>query len=194
MKKSARQLQKEQTRETLLSAAYDVFSRQGITKTRMEDVAKEANVSHGTVFAHFKTQEALVEAVVGFYGRQMALETHLKAAEGAGLSAVLGAHLQGIAAHEAFYTRLVQESGQLPQGAKESFAGIQAAVSLHFSMALDKEGVTQRLHLPAHLLFGIWTGLVHHYLMNADSYAPGGGVILKHGDMLKASFLYLINR
>ena len=194
MKKSARQLQKEQTRETLLSAAYEVFSRQGIVKTRMEDVAKEANVSHGTVFAHFKTQEALVDSVVGYFGRQMALDTHQKAAEEASLSAVLDAHLQGIAAHEGFYTRLVQERGQLPQGAKESFAGIQAAVSLHFSMALEREGVTDKLHLPAHLLFSIWTGLVHHYLLNADQYAPGGGVIPKHGDMLKISFLRLINR
>jgi hypothetical protein len=61
-------------------------------------------------------------------------------------------------------------------------------------MALEREGVPQKLHLPAHLLFSIWTGLVHHYLLNADQYAPGDGVISKHGDMLKTSFLRLINR
>ena len=64
MKKTNRQLQKEQTKELLIKTAYMMFSERGIMNTRMSDIAKAAGVSHGTVFAHFLTQEALIENVV----------------------------------------------------------------------------------------------------------------------------------
>lgn len=64
MKKTNRQLQKEQTKELLLKTAYEIFSERGIMNTRMSDIARAAGVSHGTIFVHFQTQEALIEEVI----------------------------------------------------------------------------------------------------------------------------------
>ncbi len=193
MKANSRQQQKERTRERLLHSAYDVFSRQGITQSRMEDIAREAGVSHGTVFVHFKTQEDLIEAVVNRYCGEIAARTHDLSQDGDSLEAVLGAHLQGIGAHEAFYTRLVLEARRLPQGARDSFVGIQSVLSLHFTQALARDGTAERTQIPAHMLFSMWIGLIHHYLANGDLYAPEGGVIARYGPALLHAYLRLMN-
>jgi AcrR family transcriptional regulator len=71
-----RQQQKENTRRKLLDTALDVFSRNGITATRMSDIAEAAGVSHGTVFLHFESQEVLISAVIEDFGFRMASRTH----------------------------------------------------------------------------------------------------------------------
>jgi TetR/AcrR family transcriptional regulator, repressor for uid operon len=48
----------------VLDAAYDLFCRQGIQRTTMEDVARRARVSRITVYRRVRSKEALVEQVV----------------------------------------------------------------------------------------------------------------------------------
>jgi TetR/AcrR family transcriptional regulator len=48
----------------ILSAALLAFSKLGFTAARMEDVAREAGVSKGTVFRYFPTKSDLFKAVV----------------------------------------------------------------------------------------------------------------------------------
>ena len=114
MKKTNRQQQKEQTRQTLLKAAYQVFSQGGILNARMSDIAQSAGVSHGTVFAHFATQEALITEVIETYGGQIASRTHELAGGCERMEDMLRAHLAGIAEFEPFYSRLVIENRMLP--------------------------------------------------------------------------------
>ncbi|MGW0733963.1 TetR/AcrR family transcriptional regulator [Streptomyces sp. NPDC002851] len=52
------------TRARVLDAAYDLFSRMGIQRSTMEDVARRAGVSRITVYRRFTTKDALVEQVV----------------------------------------------------------------------------------------------------------------------------------
>lgn len=193
MKSTSRQQQKEQTRETLLQAAYEVFARDGITTARMSDVAEAAGVSHGTVFAHFATQEALMTEVIDTYGGKIALRTHELAGSCVRMEQILRAHLAGIAEFEPFYTRLVIENRLLPPAARDVWIGIQSAISFHFSQVAAREAKAGRIIVhPAHLLFNTWLGLVHYYLANGDLFAPEGNVIGRYGDTLVASFLRLI--
>lgn len=193
MKQSARQQQKEQTRERLLESAYAVFTRQGMVQSRMEDIAREAGVSHGTVFLHFHSQEELLEAVVSRYGGLIAARTHVLLESGAGLKGVLTAYLQGLNEYETFYTKLLLEARLLPQGVRDSFIMIQSVLSHHFSAALEREGYPKRLNLEPHLLYCMWVGLVHHYLQNSDLYGGEGRVIARHGETLMNAYLTLIN-
>lgn len=48
----------------ILDAAYELFCRQGIQRTTMEDVARRARVSRITVYRRVDSKEALVEQVV----------------------------------------------------------------------------------------------------------------------------------
>lgn len=192
MKKTARQLQKEQTRTALVKAAYDVFSVQGIQATRMADIAKAAGVSHGTVFLHFSTQEELVAEVIETYCGEIARETHQTAAACRTLREFLDAHLAGIAKHEPFYTRLVIENRLLPQEARDAWIGLQSAVSLHFSQALERGGEGTGAEVPLSIMFNMWLGLVHYYLGNGDLFAPEGGVLRRHGPALADNYIKLV--
>ena len=49
-------------RERVLTAARAVFAEQG-REAQMDDVARHAEVGVGTVYRHFPTKEALIEAV-----------------------------------------------------------------------------------------------------------------------------------
>ena len=54
----------DEARTRVLDAAYEQFSRMGIQRSTMEDVARRAGVSRITVYRRFDTKDALVEQVV----------------------------------------------------------------------------------------------------------------------------------
>lgn len=193
MKKTVRQLQKEQTKALLLKTAYEVFSKKGIMHTRMSDIAQAAGVSHGTVFVHFQTQEALIEEVVEVYGQKIALRTHELAESCGHLEELLRVHLSGIMEFEPFYTRLVIENRLLPHSARDSWVAIQSSISFHFSQAAQRELKPAEFGgVPDYMLFNMWMALVHYYMANGDLFAPEGNVIRRYGEVLIQSFMKLL--
>jgi AcrR family transcriptional regulator len=50
--------------DEVLGAALAVFSEKGFAAARVEDVAKRAGVSKGTVYLYFPSKEALIEGIV----------------------------------------------------------------------------------------------------------------------------------
>ena len=50
--------------DEVLDAALAVFAEKGYAATRVEDVAKRAGVSKGTVYLYFASKEALIEGIV----------------------------------------------------------------------------------------------------------------------------------
>ena len=194
MKNSARQTQKENTREKIVKAACAEFSARGILGTRMSDVAQAAHVSHGTVFLHFKTQEELVTEVIGAYAGKMAARMHELARSATTLREILAAHLAGIAEFEALYTRLALEARLLPEPCRSAWIGIQSAISLHLNQAAEQEMRAGRLKpMPAHFLFNAWSALVQYYLVNGDLFAPDGSVIGRCGSELVDQFIRLVS-
>jgi AcrR family transcriptional regulator len=192
MKKTLRELQREQTKILLLKTAYDVFSDKGIMSTRASDIAQAGKVSHGTIFVHFSSMEALIEEVVALYGQKIALRTHELADSCGRLSELLRAHLDGIMEFEPFYTRLVIENKLLPPGARDSFIAVQSAISFHFNQVVKREITDQDQGVPSYLLFNMWMGLVHYYLVNGDLFAPEGHIIQRYGETLIQNFLKLL--
>ena len=51
--------EREQRRRQIMRAAHDVFSVKGFTKTTMEDIAREAELSPGTLYLYFKNKDEL---------------------------------------------------------------------------------------------------------------------------------------
>jgi AcrR family transcriptional regulator len=66
-----RERKKQQTREAIATAAFDLFSERGFDSVRVAEVARKANVSEATVFNYFPTKEDLI------YSRWRAFETGL---------------------------------------------------------------------------------------------------------------------
>lgn len=54
---------KQETRERVLTAAYDLFARQGVAKTTLEQICQHADVANRTFFNHYPTRQAMLEAL-----------------------------------------------------------------------------------------------------------------------------------
>src|SRR6187549_3746335 len=56
---------REQTRAKLVEAATTMFARQGVERTRINEITDEADVGFGSFYNHFENKDAIVEAVLG---------------------------------------------------------------------------------------------------------------------------------
>lgn len=54
----------QKTRERILDAALDVFSRKGYYDTRMDEIVEESHASKGSIYFHFPNKEKLFMALV----------------------------------------------------------------------------------------------------------------------------------
>lgn len=53
----------EQTYHALLDAAIQLFTRQGVARTTLNEIAKEANMTRGAVYWHFDNKDAVIRAL-----------------------------------------------------------------------------------------------------------------------------------
>jgi TetR/AcrR family acrAB operon transcriptional repressor len=53
----------QKTRETIVDAAIRVFSAQGVSRSTLVEIAREAGVTRGAIYWHFKNKEDLLEAL-----------------------------------------------------------------------------------------------------------------------------------
>jgi len=180
--------QKAATRESIIDAAEQLFGEKGLLSTTTAEIARAAGVSHGALFVHFSRRDDLQQEVISRVGTRIARAVHDASTDGAGLEAILRCHLNAIAAEEAFYSRLLSEGPTLGMAARSAIIGIQSAVAHHLFA-----GETGRLPDMA-LWFNTWLGLVHHYLLNRDLFAPTGSVLERYGETLIAHFTGLVAR
>jgi AcrR family transcriptional regulator len=58
---------KEKKKAAILEAAIRVFSRQGLRKTKISDIAEEAGIGKGTVYEYFKSKDEVFAASFGYF-------------------------------------------------------------------------------------------------------------------------------
>ncbi|HHV65698.1 MAG TPA: TetR/AcrR family transcriptional regulator [Peptococcaceae bacterium] len=195
MEISARQVQKFNTRKKIIDTAYRIFSEKGFS-VPTSVIAKEAGVSHGSIFVHFPTLNNLLVCLLSDFGDKMGRSLHILAKKCDSLEDLLNEHLNVLEENEAFYTRLISEKNRLPDEAKSTFAFIQSTVAFHFSSVVEREiekGTVKKL--PVHMLFNTWLGLVHYYLLNREFFAGfNGPVIRKYRGELLSTYLNLIRK
>jgi AcrR family transcriptional regulator len=190
-----RKEQKERTREHLLQTAYQEFAKRGIIATKTLDIAQAANVSHGTLFVHFPTRDLLLIQVIEEFGLNLGKRLQQLAAKKQGIKSTLEGHIAVIQEYEPFYAQLVIEGPLLPPLARYKIFLIQSGIAAYLEKAakLDIEkGMIRKL--PLHLMLNTWLGLLHHYLVNRDLFAPGQSVLATHKSDLIHHFMNCISK
>ncbi|MDD3173034.1 MAG: TetR/AcrR family transcriptional regulator [Herbinix sp.] len=194
MKSLKRQIQKENTRKKIIETAYRIFSEKGFS-VATSVIAKEAGVSHGSIFVHFPTLNDLLVCLVSEFGDKMGESLHLLAKKDS-IENLLAEHLNVLEEYEAFYFRLISEINLLPNEAKSTFVIIQSKVAFHFSNIMEREikkGVIKKL--PTHMMFNTWIGLVHYYMLNKEFFSrPNESVLHRYKGELLSNYMNLINR
>jgi AcrR family transcriptional regulator len=69
----------QQTRDAILDAAIELFVNEGFEKTSMDAIALAAQVAKGTLYYHYASKEAMIDAAVERYAQRM--EARLRALE-----------------------------------------------------------------------------------------------------------------
>ncbi len=64
MTKTQKQLQSEQTRQRIITAATHLFVRKGFSGTSISDLAKASGLTKGALYHHFENKDALFFAVI----------------------------------------------------------------------------------------------------------------------------------
>jgi AcrR family transcriptional regulator len=194
-RKRSRDEQRAETRQRIIAAMLHVARRDGFREASTADVAKHARVSHGLVFAHFPTRDALLVDTITQLGIEITNAMHALVHEGAELREVLRAHLDCIADDEEIYARLICELPFLPARARSAWVGVQSAISEHLSHAYEAGVAAGDLdQMPVHLVFNTWIGLVHHYVIHRELFAPTDSVVRKHGRGLVDHYLRLLGK
>jgi TetR/AcrR family transcriptional regulator, transcriptional repressor for nem operon len=86
---------KGESRQKIVHAAATHFRRDGINSVGVVPLMKAAGLTHGAFYTHFKSKEALVEAVLA-EGVEENFEHLSKAAQSGGLAAVVNAYLSPV--------------------------------------------------------------------------------------------------
>jgi AcrR family transcriptional regulator len=187
-----RQQQEARTREKIIAAAMKVYAEQGFSVPTTV-IAKEAQISHGSIFVHFPTVEVLQTCLLEIFSQDIRAEIHILSESDNDIERLLNMHLDVLAKHEDFYKRLVTEAVYLPEEAKNTFIAIQSTLSIHFLQVLEHEIDGGKIkNIPFHLLFNTWLGLVHYYLLNGELFAPQGSVLERYKASLIECYLALI--
>lgn len=193
MKENKRNVQKELTRKKLIEVAIKLFGDNGILNTKTIDISKEAGVSHGTVFSHFKTQEELLDTVIEEVGNRIVSKLQELIDVKGSLEELLKAHINGLMEFEKFYTRLIIERRLLPESASNIYIIIQSSISFHIGEVLKKEIAKGKIiDTPIHLLFNSWVGLIHYYLTNGDLFTNEESILNNYGQDLINHYINLI--
>lgn len=193
MSQNKRQLQKEQTKQQIIKAAYEIYAKKGFSATT-NDIAKAINVSHGTIFVHFATRDDLLIYLLEDFGSVITSRLHELTEESEQIADVLYGHLNAIEEHEAFYTRLINENRLLPAEVRNTFIAIQSTIAFHLNKVIEQKPAGIKSSIPNHFIFNSWVGLIHYYLQNNDMFAPGASVIKRYKNELTNNFLELIKQ
>jgi AcrR family transcriptional regulator len=189
----SRVAQRQETRSQLLRAGLRVVADHGFAAATTAAIAAASGKSHGTVFVHFRTREALVDELVALVGT--AISQRLADVPNAAPSVpdVIDAHLIALQENEVLYARLLGEATTLPLSARARVFALQSGIAWRLREALERDvvrGAARAMDPVA--LANLWIALTNHYLLNRDLFAPGKSVVAARGADLKAQLLDII--
>jgi AcrR family transcriptional regulator len=123
-------------RDRVLEAAAQALTTEGLA-VPTEDIARRAGVGIGTVFRHFPTKEALVEAVLAQRIEQLARDARALAAAGDPGEAFFSFFSEMV--RQAVVNRALSESLAVsPDEATEAFAGVKEDLMAAFGALLAR--------------------------------------------------------
>ena len=190
MAENKRLNQKTATREQIIRIATQIYAQRGFN-TPTSVIAREAGVSHGTLFAHFPTREVLIVTLLIRFLEEINGRLHVLTNAGGGITTMLNAHIEFLAEHEDLYRRLISETSILPEEVNNTMATVQTTISEHFLAALRRRRIVLK-PVSHNLIFNAWLGLIHYYLQNKNLFAPEGPVLKRYQQELVRSFRTLL--
>jgi len=181
------------TREQLLSKALKVFSEKGYNAATLEDIAKEAEVTRGAIYWHFKNKAELYNTLITEYSKVGSNIMHQSIKEGGSLTDILkrvfirqltaiqeNQELRQLMELQFFKTGLSEE---LEQGRIKQFESVKSLVDM--LSGIMGQGMEQGLLRAdmnpsdvARSYLAFQNGLIHLWLTGPDTFDLKAGAEL----------------
>ena len=182
-----REIQKRETRLRIIENATEAFSRHGFRKISTLDIAKQTKVSHGTIFAHFKSREALLCAVIEDFNTKIVDRLNSLIQKDASLCDRVTLHVASLIDQEDFYRQLVVEAPSLLPKARSVY------ISLHSAIASIICGSDETaIGIATKDVFITWISILHYHLVNKDVLSPDKPILESKGKEITRLFMSLM--
>ncbi len=132
-------------REAILAAASENFRREGFSRTSMETVAREAQVSTATLYRHFSSKEELFDDVAGTTMDELALNVEGPESADGGLQLLARAYAKLLSQPETrgIFRMVVAECGRDAALSQRFYKAVKSRLSDLFVAAIAR-GVEAR--------------------------------------------------
>ena len=189
-KQTKREVQKASTRQKIIDTAYVIYGKNGFTATTSM-IAKEAGISHGSLFLHFPTLNDLLLCLIYDFSARIGQQLHYLSESQRSVENLLRDHLKILIEYESFYTSIIADIHRLPDEIRNIWGTIQATTAFHFNKVIEYEKEKGTIkNIPVHMIFNTWMGLIHYYLLNKDFFSKENeSVLVRYENELVQSFL-----
>jgi len=169
----------EATRQSILEAAARIFRRDGYSGARLSDIAAEIGMKAGSLYYHFGSREALVEAVLAVGTER----THARLVERLGalppdadqltrLATAIETHLVMVLAQEDIASATIKLIWQVPQQLRERVLAEQRAYGALWRSLLAEARAARAIRADVDLSI-VRMAIMGALNWAADWYRPG---------------------
>ncbi|MFO7895963.1 MAG: TetR/AcrR family transcriptional regulator [Candidatus Cloacimonadales bacterium] len=186
-----RELHKQQTRNLLLQTARECFVRDGFLQTPVSKISAQAQVAHGTLFAHFQSKDNLILQVIDLEMSEIsaAIEELLIEAEEVG--EILQQYLNLLAQKEAFFTVLAKETPFYSLDLRRKLIFRDSVIRSYFFQKISEQNNSLSAAEISSALNWLF-GTLNYYLANQEIFVQSGSVIEKFRGTIIHTFKKLI--
>jgi len=178
--KNKRQISKEQTFTKIIEVAKNLIIKHGIINFNTIDLAREANIAHGTVFAHFGTKEALISEIIGSELKRIAANLKLFPENTtSGILPLLENYFDLMAQDEDFFVVIAREFTFLNVELQHSIISTEIIIRNILYQNIEKglkSGIYKNIDITMALSFLM--GTVNFYLGRKEYFVSNGNKIL----------------
>ena len=193
--KNKRQESKSQTLEKIIKSTKDLIIKHGIIQLKTLDVAMEAGVAHGTLFAHFANKELLVSEVCQIELRQIAIKLKEMADQTSfELKELLENYLELVAENEDFYVVIAKEFPFLQEQIQHSIIGNETIVKNILYLKIENEIKKGYLMVEdITTLIAFFFASIQYYLSRKEYFVSNAGKLVEQKkDQIINTFLKLL--
>ena len=190
-----RQVQKQFTREKIITASKQIFIEKGIINTATSEIAEAAGIAHGTLFLHFPNKDSLVIELLDVELAKFSDNIKQLIVETTEIEKILDQYLNLIQAEEGFFSSLARELPTYKAELRRKILFRESLLREHFYRVIEK-GIEQNIYaevdIPSALTFLF--GTIDYYLSLKTSFVQDGSVIEKFHDQIIEIFMKILKK
>lgn len=154
---------KKQTKENIISAAIQLFESKGLIDTSTLDIAKIANVAHGTIFYYYPKRSDLIIAAIYTKMARMGYELHERSRYSENIEEICSLFIDGVLENRKFYSVIAKEVPLLPLNVQRMVFASMSGFSTHFVEVLKRGQKNKKVpEFSPKLAIFYWFGMINY--------------------------------